>query len=171
MIRHKRNPVAPNGWSDRSSIAHVEKPGGGKRAKEEQLAAVVLNTRRNQARLAKALEAGNTDRGTVLASLVAKGIADAKRLATELEDAGRLTFAKAKTATAMRPIILWAKGEQEATVAETGKAVLPSLPKAHTSIGKADKPIPVLTLAPSAGPVAKPVQPAKRKIRKAKIRS
>lgn len=137
MITRNRNRPAhnPQDWANKSAIARIEKPGAGKRQAEEQLAAVVLNTRRNQNRLERALEAGNIVRAGTLAALVAKGMADAKRLAETLEESGRTTFAKAKEHKAMRPIIVWAKGEQAATVAETGKAMLPTLPKATTTIG------------------------------------
>ena len=137
MIVNRRNRPAhnPQDWSNKSAIARIDKVGGGKRQAEEQLAAVVLNTRRNQSRLERALETGNMVRAGTLAALVAKGMADAKRLAETLEESGRTTFAKAKEHKAMRPIIVWAKGEQEATVAETGKAILPTLPKATTTIG------------------------------------
>lgn len=147
MITHRNRPAFnPQDWSNKSAIARIDKVGGGKRQTEEQLAAVVLNTRRNQARLERALEAGNIVRAGTLSALVAKGMADARRLAETLEEGGRTTFGKAKTIghgrvvtmesiTAIRPIINWAKGEQEATVAATGTAMLPTLPKATTTVG------------------------------------
>lgn len=178
MIVNRRNRPAhnPQDWSSKSAIARIDKVGAGKRQAEEQLAAVVLNTRRNQARLERALEAGNIVRAGTLAALVAKGMTDAKRLAETLEESGRVTFGKAKSIghgrvvtmesiTAIRPIINWAKGEQEAAIVAVGISPMPHVPKAHTSIGTGEDTVPVLTLHPSAGKVAKL---AKRKIRKAK---
>lgn len=133
MIVRNRNRVAKNvqDWSDKSAIARIDKVGGGKRAAEEQLAAVVLNTRRNQARLERALEAGNMVRAGTLAALVAKGMADARRLAETLEENGRTTFAKAKEHKAMRPIILWAQGEQAQAIEKTGVSPQVHLPRAR----------------------------------------
>lgn len=115
-------------WKD---SPQAETKSGGKRTAEEQLATVVANTRRNQKRLNRALEAGNTDRATTLAALVAKGMADARRLAESIEEAGRTTFAKRKEAKPMRPIIVWAEGEMERVRSQTGIEATPHLPRAR----------------------------------------
>jgi hypothetical protein len=123
-------------WSSRSSVAAIDKPGGGKRSREEQLASVVANTRRNQKRLERALEAGNTMRATTLAALVAKGMEDARRLARELEEAGRTTFAKAKDEPRTRPLINWSREAMQEVAKAAGVATQEHLPRAHSSAGK-----------------------------------